>query len=115
MWNALPITRDLYGFQLEHSYSKPWTATVTVNESIDGLELAADVFLFDLKGSDAYEQLLESIRRFSVNLKRDKGKHTCLLTFRCKGIADEVQGLTLPAESLENGYLLVDLEFSEEL
>lgn len=115
MWNAMPITGDLYGFQLEQSYAGPWTATIEVRQSEDGLELAADIFLFDLKDRDCYEQLLEAIRRFSLKLKRDLGKHTCRLTIRCKGIADQSFHLPLPAVGVQDGCLLIDAEFSEEL
>ncbi|GAA3407651.1 hypothetical protein ACFFNY_10995 [Paenibacillus hodogayensis] len=115
MWNALPITGDLYGFQLEHSYAKPWTATVAVRQSEDDLELSADVFLFDLKDKEPYEELIEAIRRFSMKLKRDTGKHTCRLTVRCKGLADESGDLPLLVSSSPDGSLLIDVEFSEAL
>lgn len=115
MWNALPITQSIYGFQQEHSYSGPWTATVAVNESADGLELSADIFVIDLLDGESYERLVEAIRRFSLNMKRDKGKHECLLTFRCKGIAAEGKRLPLSGKSMRNGYVLIDTEFSEEL
>ncbi|AMA71491.1 MULTISPECIES: hypothetical protein [Aneurinibacillus] len=115
MWQALSISHNIFGFQLEQNWDEAWTAVALVKEMHDKLEIRVDIHIFYVKSREEYEQLLEAIRYFANMKKREAGKKNCVIYFQCKGILTEAIELPLPVTRYKNGRMFVDVEFSEEL
>jgi hypothetical protein len=115
VWQALPISGNMYGFLLESNWHEAWTATAIVIEKERKLEIHTDIHIYYVRSKEEYEQLLDAIRYFSDVKKREMKKEGCVIRFRCMGVSSIAMDGYVPAQSHASGHMLIDTEFSEEL
>ncbi|NEW08480.1 hypothetical protein GK047_21005 [Paenibacillus sp. SYP-B3998] len=114
MWNAIRISDNLYGFQLEQGYLEPWAAVGQITTVQRELVLLVDLFLLEVESREQYEKLLDAVREFLRNKAVALGFSSFKIRFNCKGLIEEEAGLPLPTTLHTSGMLAVDYEFVEE-
>lgn len=115
MWQAVPITNELYGFQPEENRHEAWAATSHVQQKNDQLDISTDIHMSYVSNKEEYESLIDTIRYFADIQKRQSGTEKCVLHFRCKGTSHFDEDHPLPVTSHASGHSMFDAEFSEEL
>lgn len=116
MWNALPITADIYGFQAEVSFWAPFAAVAQVSGPEDrALAISVRIYPMDLANEAQYAMLLEAIRGFARELSVRAGVSKCTLLFLCRGHMRPEAALPMPSKPLQSGLLAAELEFAEEI
>ncbi|WP_166241530.1 hypothetical protein [Paenibacillus turpanensis] len=115
MWNAIPVSWNMYGFEPEHGNPNGWTATAYVKENETGIEIYTDICLSYVKGNEEYERLLEAIRDFAAHQSKQTGKLHCMIRFQCSGLVEQGSDIPLPDIGQFAGRRFGYSQFSEEL